>query len=343
MELTLHKHATNHELAQVFAFIAGVISLKEGNSFRARAYQNAAVAIEQHPQQLHEMFLTNPDFDKIPGIGETLQLKLTELFTTGNVKAFQKYVADLPAGMWPLFHLSGLGAKKAFRLATTFKLNNAATAVAELLKHAQAGEVQHLDGFGVKSEQDLITILQSADPKPRVSLAEAQPIAEEVVTYLKSCPAIQKIEVLGSLRRQTATVGDIDIGIAATDMAQVKTFVQDAKWVKRVVVAGEQLIRIILQDDRQVDIKLSTPAEWGAFLQHFTGSKEHNIRLREFALKQGKSLSEHGIKYLDDQGNVTTQKHFADEKEFYAELGLAWIPTQKRLGTTELQDYRLPQ
>jgi DNA polymerase (family 10) len=340
MQLRLHKQLSNQELGQVLSFISGVIALKEGNSFRARAYQNAAVAIEQYPKQLQAMFLTDADFDQIPGVGETLQQKLTELFTTGTIKAFERYVADLPAGMWPLFHLSGIGAKKAFRLATTFHLIDESSAVAKLLAAAQAGKIRELPGFGAKSEQEMINILQSAQPTARLPYAEAKKVADQMIKALKACHAIAKIELLGSLRRQTTTVGDVDLGIAVTDMAAVKAFVQTMPMVKRVMVAGEQLIRVQLQDDHQVDIKVSTPAEWGAFLQHFTGSKEHNIKLRELALKQGKSLSEHGIKFMNKPGQEELAQPYADEVTFYAELGFDFIPPAERVGGPELVKYR---
>ncbi|HYD35595.1 MAG TPA: hypothetical protein VD999_06000 [Vitreimonas sp.] len=339
MQLTLHKHMTNQEIADLFNFIAGVLALKDSNVFRSRAYQNAATVIEQYPQPLHEMFLNNPDFDKLPGIGDTLSEKLGELFTTGSIKAFEKYVADLPAGMWPLFKLPGIGVKKAFVLAVHFKLDDEATALSKILEHAQQGEIRQLEKFGEKSEKDLISIIESYKPKNRLPYMEAKQVADELKAELEKCEAISRVDVLGSLRRQSPTVGDIDLGIATDNMDLVKSFVKNMKIVKRVAAAGEQLIRIVMTNDYQADIKVSTPDEWGAFLQHFTGSKEHNIKLRELALKQGKSLSEHGIK--EEHNGQQILKKFADEEAFYKYLGLRWIEPSKRAGGEEIDQAKL--
>jgi DNA polymerase (family 10) len=341
MTLHLHKHMSNQELGEVFAFIAGVLALQGADRFRIRAYDNAAAAIAQFPKELHEMFLTDPDFNDVPAIGETLNQKLTELFTTGTIKAFQEYVKDIPAGTYPLVKVQGIGVKKAYKLATTFKLEDETTALIETLKVAQQGKIRSLDGFGEKSEKVIIEALQSYVERPRMPYSQAQAQANKVIAELKACPAISQIEALGSLRREAPTIGDIDLGIAITDIGRVKEFVKNMKIVKKVLASGDNLLRVIIEGDHQVDIKIATEAEWGAFLQHFTGSKEHNIKLREFALKQGKSLSEHGIKIQADGQEKLIP--FADETAFYQDLGLRWIPPQERLGQDEIEHAKLAQ
>jgi DNA polymerase (family 10) len=341
MHLKLDKKMSNQEIAETFKFISGVLSLTDTNVFRVRAYQNAASVIEQLPEELHHMFLNNPDFDKLPGIGDTLHQKLTELFTTGTIKAFEEYVKDIPEAVWPLVQLHGLGVKKSYALAKAFKLDSAKTALADLRQHAEAGHVRGLPGFGEKSEKELIVMLTSSQPKgDRFPYAEAAAIAEQILNELKKCPAIVNCEPLGSLRRHTPTVGDIDIGLVTTDIGLVKDCVKNMKNVERILASGEQVIRALLKNGRQVDFKTVPPEEWGAFLQHYSGSKEHNIKLREYALDQGKSLSEHGIKYFSDAKPLTADtpfKVFANEIEFYNELGLAWIPPQQRLGGDEIR------
>lgn len=340
MQLVLHRKMSNQELSEVLNFISGVLALRKANPFRVRAYQNAAAVIEQYDRQLHEMFLTDPDFDKIPGIGDTLQTKLTELFTTGNIKAFQEYVSDIPAGTYVLDKVPGLGVKKAYKLATLFHLDNADTALADLLEVAKAGKIRDIEGFGEKSEADIIEALKFRIDKKRLPLAEAMAVATELLAELRQCPAVTRAEALGSLRRQLETVGDIDLGIAVSDIEIVKNYIKQLPHVKKVLVAGDQMIRVMLHDNHQVDIKVATPEEWGAFLQHFTGSKEHNIRLREFALKQGKSLSEHGIKVTDKEG-ATHQEKYPDEESFYLALGLNWIKPEDRVGRDEITKAKL--
>lgn len=314
-------------------FISGVLQLQGADRFRARAYENASAVISQYPKELRELFDQHYDLEEIPGIGKTLAEKLTELFTTGTVKAFEKYVAEIPTGTFPLWQLHGVGIKKAYRLAVTFDLNDAATAVAEVKKRAQNHEIRLLDGFGEKSETELITIIDQHHQARRMPYMVASQAAATLISELKACKAIVKIEALGSLRRKTATVGDIDLGIATTNIGLVEDFVKNMKNVKRLVVSGPQLLRLHLDTGLQVDIKVSNQKEWGAFLQHFTGSKEHNIKLREFSLRHGLSLSEHGIKNTSS-GKVHT---FEDEVSFYAFLGLNWIAPEERLGGSEIE------
>jgi DNA polymerase (family 10) len=205
--------------------------------------------------------------------------------------------------------------------------------LADVKKLAQSGKIRLLDGFGEKSETELITIIDNHQVQTRIPYSQAHSIAETFLNQLITCEAITTAEMLGSLRRHNPTIGDIDIGIATTNIGLVKNCVNDMKIVKRVVASGPQLIRVILESGFQVDIKVSTAEEWGAFLQHFTGSKEHNIKLREYALDKGLSLSEHGIKNTDT-GKLTT---FSDETAFYNYLGLQWIPPQNRVGGSEIE------
>jgi DNA polymerase (family X) len=339
MRLPLSKTISNQELAQVFLFISGVLSLTDTNRFRIRAYQNAASVIEQLPKELHTMFLTDTDFDKLPAIGETLEQKLVELFTTGRIKAFDEYTKDIPDGVWPLFKLHGLGVKKGYVLAKAFNLKDENSALTTLLEKAKAGEVRVLPGFGEKSETELIGLLERMREKSttmgRIALKDAEEVAVKIIDDLMKCEGVEKAEALCSLRRPAPTVGDIDIGLICDDLGLVKTCVKNMKNVKQVFLEGEQIIRAELQNGRQVDFKTVPANEWGSFLQHYTGSKEHNIRLREFALKQGKSLSEHGIKTKDKAGNEIMLK-FDSEEAFYNALGLAWIPPEDRLGGDEI-------
>lgn len=333
MQLKLDKNISNQDLAEIMWFISGVLQLQGADRFRARAYENASAVISQYPKELKELHNQHYDLEEIPGIGKTLAEKLDELFTTGTIKAFEKYVADIPAGTFPLWQLHGVGIKKAYKLATTFNLDDATTAIAETKKRAENGEIRLLDGFGEKSESELITIIEQHHQARRMPYNIALQTATSLINQLKACKAIVKIEALGSLRRQTATIGDIDLGIATTNIGLVEEFVKNMKNVKRLVVSGPQLLRLQLDSNLQVDMKVSNQKEWGAFLQHFTGSKEHNIKLREFALRKGLSLSEHGIKET-----ATGKMHtFDDETAFYNFLGLDWISPEKRVGGAEIE------
>lgn len=350
MQLPLHPQMSNEEISQVFKFIGQILGMDEKNRFRARAYEEAGVVIhqlseplkdrlakfqQQDPSTAKEKFMAQ--LDELPSIGESISAKLFELLSTGKIKAFAKYTADLPGGMYPLVQLYGIGPKRALKLSQEFKLNNPDTAIEVLLKALKQGKLENVEGFGEKSTQELIKILEEQHQKSRIPRKQALEVANKLKQALLKIPQVKEIIFLGSLRRETATVGDLDFGAIITSLAPVKKAISQLKQVKRVLAAGENVIRFILTNAWQVDLKLSTPEEWGSFIQHFTGSKEHNIRLREFAMAKDLSLSEHGIK----NKKTGKTKKFSTEKDFYHFLGLKLIPPQERIGKDEIEEYKI--
>jgi DNA polymerase (family X) len=340
MNLPLHKTMTNGEIAQAMEFVSEVLSLDKKNIFRVKAYQEAAETISQWDEQLKDVYIEHGEkeaakiFDKIPGIGASITKKLIDLFSTGDIKPFQKYVKDLPDGMFSLCQVNGIGAKRAYKLCQQFPMSEG-NALEEVMRLATQGKIRDLEGFGEKSEQDLILAIRDHQTTGRMPYEIAKKIADQVVEKLKDCKSITKVEVLGSLRRHHLSIGDIDLGVAVKDVTKVKEFVEELDIVKRVVVSGEGLIRIILNSGQQVDIKIAPEDEWGSFLQHFTGSKEHNIMLRKYALKKNLSLSEHGI--LNKKTDKVTK--YKTELEFYKALGMRLVPPEKRVGGDELETY----
>jgi len=340
MNLPLNKTMSNQEISHVMEFISEVIGLNPDNRFRVKAYQEAAEVIAQWDTPLIDIYADNEEadaakiYDQIPGIGKSITEKLIELFSTGNIKSFQKYVKDIPAGVYALCQVNGIGAKRAYKICNNFKVSDK-NALNDVVKLAKAGKIRQLDGFGEKSEADLIKFIDDYQKIERMPYEVAKQLADQVVSALSVCQSITKLEVLGSLRRHHTTIGDVDLGIATDDVEQTQECIKKLKIVKRVVVSGEGLIRIILKSGQQVDIKISPQDEWGSFLQHFTGSKEHNIMLRKCALKKGLSLSEHGIK--DRRSGEVTK--YSSEEDFYKRLGLELIPPSERKGGTELERY----
>jgi len=260
MKLPLHKKMSNAELAQVFEFVAQVLGMEPKNKFRARAYEEAGVVIHQLNYELHERFSElqsanietavaefSQQLDELPGIGESITKKLVEVFTTGTIASFDKYVKDLPGGMYPLVHLYGIGAKKAFKLADHFKITDPATAIAQVLSHAKSGEVRDLEGFGEKSEQDLIELLEQQHQKSRIPYTRALAVAEQLREALEQSEQIERVSFLGSLRRHAETVGDIDLGVAVADPEHLKQLLNKIPFVKRVLVAGDNMIRVVVQ------------------------------------------------------------------------------------------------
>ncbi len=342
MKLKLTKTMTNGQIAEVLKFVSEILGLEEGNLFRTKAYQEAAEVIAQWNEPLVNIFAdhTNEEalqiFIDMPGIGESIAKKLVELFTTGKIKSFARYVEELPEGMFDLCQVAGIGAKKAYRICSQLPVH-ADRPLADVLMFAKEGRVQKLEGFGEKSEAELIRAIENFQAKGRMSYEVANKMAEEIVWELKKDSSLEKIEVLGSLRRKNKTIGDIDLGIVTKDLAATKEFVKNFKLAKRSVILGDGLMRLQLKNGHQVDIKVSPSNEWGSFLQHFTGSKEHNIKLRRFALSKGLSLSEHGI-LVKKTGEVL---NFASETKFYNYLGLNLVPPTERIGGDEIERYQL--
>lgn len=342
MNLPLNKTMSNQEISIVMEFISEVIGLNPDNRFRVKAYQEAAEVIAQWNEPLVDIFADNEQadaakiYDSIPGIGESITKKLVELFSTGNIKSFQKYVENIPSGVFALCQVNGIGAKRAFKICSNFEVSDK-NALSDVVKLAKTGKIRELDGFGEKSEADLIRFIEDHQKLERMPYEEAKQLADKVVKALGECKNITKMEVLGSLRRRHTTIGDIDLGIATKNIQKTQECVSNLLIVKRVVIAGEGMMRVILNSGQQVDIKVSPEDEWGSFLQHFTGSKEHNIMLRRYALKMGLSLSEHGITNRKTQ-EVTK---YSTEEAFYKRLGLQYIPPRERKGGTELERYQL--
>jgi DNA polymerase (family 10) len=335
MNLPLHKTMTNQEIAEVTEFVSEVLSIDKKNIFRVKAYQEAAETISGWDEQLKDIYREHGEkeaakiFNKIPGIGASITKKLVELFSTGDIKPFQKYVTDLPDGMFSLCQVNVIGAKK-------FPMSEG-NALEEVMNLATQGKIRDLEGFGEKSEADLILAIRDHQTTGRMPYEIARKLADQIVDKLKDCKNITKIEVLGSLRRHSLSIGDIDLGIAVNDNEKARECISELDIVKRAVVSGKGLIRIILNSGQQVDIKIAPVDEWGSFLQHFTGSKEHNIMLRKYALKKDLSLSEHGI--LNKKTEKITK--YKSESEFYKALGMKLVPPEQRLGGDELETYRI--
>lgn len=329
MTLSLSKTMSNQELGEVFSFIGQVLAANGENQFRVRSYQNAAVVIEQQNEPLYEQYARGVKLEELPAIGETIAKKLGELFTTGTIKAFEKYVKDIPEPVFFLCKVPGIGVKRATVLVDAFQLKKSETAIQQLLQAGKEHAIAILPGFGEKSEAQIVKTLTEFKEHKRMSYEEAHAIALEVIQMVQKCPGIEHVEMLGSLRRKSPTVGDVDLGAVAASPKEVAECLRRNKKVESIVAAGEGLIRLRLATGVQVDLKFATKEEWGSFLQHFTGSKEHNIVLRTRAIKMGKSLSEHGF---DGKGCAT-------EEEVYTTLGLRWIPPEERVGGDEFERY----
>src|SRR3989344_2391233 len=335
---------TNLQVTDELKEVLAAMEVKDFNKFRVRAYQNVISVIESLSMSVFNMW-ENKRLGEIPGVGTTLEDHLDELFRTGKVAEFDVIKKDLPDGMFALIGLRGIGAKKAFKLAAAFNLENRKTAVDDIKKVAKAGRIRNLEGFGEKSEKLILEAVsdgkKTKNEKTRTLLFKAEQIAERVLEYLKPFPEIEKVEIVGSFRRRKSTVGDIEFAIATTSTEATTNYFLKFPEITEVLVSGKTRSSVVIGDDLQVDIRVIDPKLWGSMLQYFTGSKAHNIVIRTYSLEKGYSLSEYGIKEA-----ATGKVHeFDTENAFYNFLKLDYIPPEIRQGKNEVelaQNHKLP-
>jgi DNA polymerase (family 10) len=338
----MSKTMTNPEIADLFRQVAAVYSLQNQDSFRIQAYLSAAASIDQLSTPLRELWQED-NLEDVPGIGEKFCKYLDELFRTGSIKRLKRILNSEPQGMYPLLDVPGIGPKTAYKLAHAFHLTNPKTAIKKVETLAKKELIRKVMGFSEVSEQKILHAVeqyyQNAQQEVRMLLIDAEEIAQDVISYVRKSPLVKEAEVLGSLRRQVSTVGDIDIAVATEKPDEFVEYLAKFPHLKKIVSAGSKMVTFIHDSGRQVDIKTQFPEQWGSMLQHYTGSKLHNIHLRTLAMSQDLSLSENGIK----KGEKVLK--FRTEEDFYKALGLAYIPPELREDTGEIEaarEKRLP-
>ncbi len=324
---------TNAEIAKTLRRVAAVFEIMDDDFFRTRAYQNAANAVENLTISVRDLW-EQGKLTEIPGVGPNIAQHLEELFKTGKVRHFETEMKRVPQGMFALLGIRGIGPKIAYKIASKFRLTDEKTALKKVKQLIVSGKLATLPGFGEKLQQKIQTSIESQFVKEeRMLFSEALPITQSFLDYLKTIPSVISAEPLGSLRRRVATVGDIDLAICSDKPKEVMEAILKYKEINKVISSGRITSRVQLKSGHEIDIKLSPPSEWGSLLQHYTGSKLHNILLRSFALEKHLSLSEHGIK--DQKTGKVYQAR--TEKNFYEHLGLPYIPPELREGEEELE------
>lgn len=321
------------------------MQVKDVGKFRIRAYQNAITEMENSTFSIYDLWKKGK-LNDIPGVGSSLFQHINDLFKKGEVKEFKQLKKDLPDGMFALIGIQGVGAKRAYKLASVFELKNRETALEDVARSAEEGKVRDIPGFGEKSEQQLLESIRelkkTKNEKERLLWVQADSIVDRVYKYMRKLDAVEKIEALGSYRRKKETVGDIDFAIATKKDEEVMNHFLDFPEIVEVLVKGDKKASVVLGNEFQIDVRVVSPDQYGSMVQYFTGSKYHNIVLRTYALEKGFSLSEYGIK------DTKTQKlhEFNNEEAFYKFLGLSRIPPEIRQGKNEVElaaKKKLPQ
>lgn len=330
---------TNSEIATLLRNVAAAYAIKDDVQYRFKiiAYEKAADAVEHFATEIQDLIKEGKAID-LPGIGPSIQEHLKELIKTGHVKHFDNLMKDIPPAVFPLLNIPSFGPKKAYKIVSYFKLNNPDTVIDDVEKLAREGKIAQIEGFGEKSQQDIIEAIEDykmgASKTARMVLPYATELAEKILSYLKKSPDVIEAQPLGSLRRKKDTIGDIDIAVATRNPQKVIDYFVKYPYKERVLEKGDATASILVSGGKHIDLMVQPPESFGSLLQHFTGSKQHNIHLREFALSKGLSLSEYGIKKKINGEKLLT---FSDEKAFYNAIGLDWIPPELREDQGEIE------
>ena len=321
---------TNEQIAELFENMGSLLEMKGDTIFKIRAYQRAARTIEQLSSPLAQAVENGEDLTKIPGVGKAISEKIAEFIGTGQVAAYQRLLEELPPGVLDLKDIPGIGPKTAVAIGVELGIST----VEGVAEAAADGRLAGLPRMGQKAADSILRHIEAFQAiGSRTPIGQALPIAEEVIAALrKQCPEIGPLFPAGSLRRWEETIGDIDLIGTAPDPEAVGDALVALPLVKDVLVHGPKKTSVVVESGMQIDLRIGEPGTFGALLQYFTGSQQHNIRLRDYANRKGLSLNEYGITNTDT-GEV---EEFADEEGFYARLGLPWMPPELRTGVYEL-------
>jgi DNA polymerase (family X) len=330
----------NPELAAQFQLLADLMELEGADGFRIAAYRRAAARILETGSSVAQLALDGRA-KELQGIGKTIEQKIVEAIEDGEIHALTKRKEEVPAEVASFMRLPGLGPKTARRIWKELGI----TTMAELEEAAQAHRLRDLGGLGARSEEKILTELakpKAAEGPRRVLLGDVLPRLQAVAAALAAHPAAVQVSIAGSARRFRETVRDLDLIATATDAAALLDAFCDQPWVVEVVAKGPTKATVVGQEGLRFDLRVVPPENYGNLLQHFTGSKDHNVALREAAVRHGLSVSEYGIAEVES-GTVHA---FGSEEEVYAFLGYEWIPPELRENGGELEaarEGRLPK
>jgi DNA polymerase (family X) len=326
----------NEDLRRQFAEIATLLKLDGADRFRVRAYERAADAIAAARVDLSQ--LAPSALTDLDGIGDTTARKITEHLTTGKIAMLEELRAKVPAGVVELTRIPGCGPKTAMLLYDELGVDS----IEALRTAIDAGDLEGLKGLGKKTAENLRESIRRIGAKDagRIPAADAIGVAEELCAQLRAVPQSLEVAYAGSLRRMRDTIGDVDILVASTEPAPVMEAFRASPLVREVIAAGEKKTSVLTVRDLQADLRVVDPEAWGAALVYFTGSKAHNVRVRERAVRRGLLLNEYGLFHREeaDDGSVVAGERLASrtEADVYAALELAEIPPPMREDTGEV-------
>ena len=327
----------NQEIAKIFNDISDILEIKGDNPFRIRAYRRAAQNIDGLAKDVAEISVE--ELQEIPGIGDDLAGKIQEYVKTGNLKFYDELKKEVPPGLVDLLSVPGLGPKTAKLLLEKLHIKD----IDDLEKHAKEGKLKGLPGIQARTEENILKGIAMIKRHPgRFPIGRVLPVAEGILGKLKEKAPVNKLSIAGSLRRWKDTIKDIDVLATSKDPHKVMDVFVHLPQVKEVLMKGPTKSSLITNEGIQVDLRVVDEGSFGAALAYFTGSKEHNIRLREMAVKKGLKINEYGI------FDVKTEKKLGGENEgdVYKILDMSYIPPELREDTGEIEaalEGRLPE
>jgi DNA polymerase (family 10) len=326
----------NKSVANILYETADLMEVANEDSFRIRSYRRAAEAIESLDQQLADIYQDQKALLAIPGIGKSMAGHIQELFTKGRLSLHEELLKRYNPSMLELLKISGLGPKTIALIWDAFQVCD----LDGVAKLAREGKLRELPRLSEKSEQKILKAIESyRQMTGRFHLDVADEIARKMIELLEKLPGVDKVTPAGSLRRGRETVGDLDLlvtGKCGTNEAQRNNVIEKIlgfPGILEVLAKGENKVSFKLRSGMQVDVRLLPPDSFGAALQYFTGSKNHNVSLRQRALKQGYTLNEYGLVRMEDEKRVAGKT----EEEIYKKLGLEWIPPELRENNGEIE------
>lgn len=322
------KRYSNQDLADIFQTIANLLEIKGEVIYKILAYRKAAECLRDYGGNVYDVWQEGKLTD-IPGVGKAISEKIDELYTTGQLEFLDKLSAEVPPSLAEMLEVPDLGPKKV----ALFWKELGITDLADLEAAARGGDLQELPGMGEKSEAKILAGIESLSRRTtRTPLWKAWPAAEDLLARLRQIPGVEIAVAGGSLRRMRETVGDLDLLVAAEDSSPVMEAFTNLPEVLQVIGSGKTKSSVEFNNGLRAQLWVHPPERFGTALQYASGSKDHNVRLRELAIKQGLSLSEHAFT-RQDQSEILC----ANEEQVYEVLGIPWIPPEAREDRGEVQ------
>ncbi|MBK1877012.1 DNA polymerase/3'-5' exonuclease PolX [Pelagicoccus mobilis] len=320
------------DIADVLNEIATLLELKGENPFKIRAYQNGARKLETLESDLADL-VAEGRLKEVAGFGDALAQKITELHETGGLEFFEKLKASVEPGLVSMLEIPGLGAKKIKALHKELGLKS----IEELKEACESGSVASLKGFGKKTAEKILSGIENREAYGKRHLWwDARAVAEPVLEGLKALPEVVEASHAGSFRRKRETVGDLDFIVASETPKPIMEWFVNQDDVKEVTAHGETKSSVRFESGLQADLRVVPPAQFAFALHHFTGSKDHNVAMRQRALAKGLSLSEWGLKPVEDE-DFSNSKIAKSEADIFSCLGLEYVPPELREGMGEIE------